>query len=53
MRDVSNKWGSDDMTETDDSEYEDPDERANHLYVESYNFDLSEGMTPETYTPPL
>ena len=47
------EWGSDDMTETDDSEYEDPDERANHLYVESYNYDLSEGMTPETYTPPL
>ena len=47
------EWGSDDMTETDDSEYEDPDERANRLYVESYNYDLSEGMTPETYTPPL
>ena len=43
------EWGSDDMTETDDSEYEDPDERANRLYVESYNYDL---MTPETYTPP-
>ena len=27
-------WGSDDMTETDDSEWEDPDERANRLYVE-------------------
>ena len=25
------EWGSDDMTETDDSEYEDPDERANCL----------------------
>ena len=47
------EWGSDDMTETDDSEYEDPDERANRLYVESYNYDLSEGMTPEIYTPPL
>ena len=47
------EWGSDDMTETDDSEYENPDERANRLYVESYNYDLSEGMTPETYTPPL
>ena len=23
------------------------------MYVESYNYDLSEGMTPETYTPPL
>ena len=47
------EWGSDDMTETDDSEYEDPDESANRLYVESFNYDLSEGMTPEIYTPPL
>ena len=47
------EWGSDDMTETDDSEYEDPVDRANRLYVESYNYDLSEGMTPKTYTPPL
>ena len=28
-------------------------DRANRLYVESYNYDLSEGMTPMTYTPPL
>ena len=47
------EWGSDDMTETDDSEYEGPMDRANWLYVESYNYDLSEGMTPMTYTPPL
>ena len=47
------EWGSDDMTETDDSEWEDPDESEKRLYVESYNYDLSEGMTPETYTPPL
>ena len=47
------EWSSDDMTETDDSEYEEPVDRANRLYVESYNYDLSEGMTPETYTPPL
>ena len=47
------EWGSEDMTETDDSEYEDPDDRANRLYVESCNYDLSEGMTPMTYTPPL
>ena len=46
-------WGSEDMTETDDSEYEDPIDRANRLYVESCNYDLSEGMTPMTYTPPL
>ena len=47
------EWGSEDMTETDDSEYEDPDDRTNRLYVESCNYDLSEGMTPKTYTPPL
>ena len=47
------EWGSDDMTETDDSEWEDPDDRANRLYVESYIYDLFEGMTPLTYTPPL
>ena len=47
------EWGSDDMTETDDSEYEGSMDRANRLYVESYNYDLSEGMTPMTYTPPL
>ena len=46
-------WGSVDMTETDDSEYEDPDDRANRLYEESCNYDLSAGMTPKTDTPPL
>ena len=44
---------SEDMTETDDSEYEGSINRANRLYVESYNYDLSEGMTPKTYNPPL
>ena len=47
------EWGSDDMTETDDSEYEDSDERAIRLNVENDNYDLPEGMTPEIYTPPL
>ena len=47
------EWGSEDMTETDDSEYEDPVDRDNRLYVESCNCDLSEGMTPRTYIPPL
>ena len=47
------EWGSDDMTETDDSEYEGSIDRANRLYVESYNYDLSEGMAPKTYNPPL
>ena len=46
------EWDSDDMTDTDDSEWEDPDERENRLYVERYNFDLIEGMTLLTYTPP-
>ena len=47
------EWGSNDMTETDDSEYEGSIDRANRLYVESYNYDLSEGMTPKTYNPSL
>ena len=47
------EWGSEDMTETDDSEYEGSIDRANRLDVESYNYDLSEGMTPRTYNPPL
>ena len=46
------EWGSEDMIETDDSEYEDPDDRANRLYEESCNYDLSKGMTPMTDTPP-
>ena len=47
------KWGSDDMTETDDSEYDDPMDRTNRLYAENYNYELSKGMTPMTYNPPL
>ena len=35
-----------------DSEWEDPDERVNRLWVEQYNYDLIEGMTLMTYTPP-
>ena len=46
------EWGSEEMTDTDDSEREDPDERENRLNVERYNLDLFEGMTPLTYTPP-
>ena len=46
------EWGSEDVTETDDSEYEGSIDRAYRLSVESYNYDLSEGMTPMTYTPP-
>ena len=42
-----------DDSEYDGSEYDDPDYRANRLYEESCNYDLSEGMTPRTDTPPL
>ena len=52
MRGVSNIWNGA-LTETDDSEYEDPDERAIRLDVENDNYDLPEGMTPEIYTPPI
>ena len=46
------KWDSDDMTDLEDSEWEDPEERENRLWVERYNYDLIEGMTLMTYTPP-
>ena len=46
------EWGSEDMTDTDDSEWEDPNEMEKCLHVERYNFDLLEGMTHLTYTPP-
>ena len=46
------EWDSDDMTDSEDSEWDDPDERANRLWVEQYNYDLIEGMTLMTYTPP-
>ena len=45
------EWGSDDMTETDDSDYDDPMDQANRLYVENYNYDLSEGMAPYDVYP--
>ena len=45
--------GSEDMTETHDSEWEDPVDRDNRSYVMSNNYNLSEGMAPRTYTPPL
>ena len=46
------EWDSDDMTDSEDSEWEDPVERENRLWVEQYNYDLIEGMTLMTYTPP-
>ena len=46
------EWGSEDMTETDDSEYEDPMDRINRLYVEDYYYDLfDEIYTPHTEGP--
>ena len=46
------EWDSDDMTDSENSECEDPEERENLLWVEQYNYDLIEGMTLMTYTPP-
>ena len=46
------EWGSEDMTETDDSDYEGSVEWTFRLYAENYNYDLSEGMTPRTCAPP-
>ena len=45
------EWDSDDMTDSEYSEWEDPEERENRLWVEQYNYDLIEGMTLMTYTP--
>ena len=46
------EWDSDGMIDLEDSEWEDPDERENRWWVERYNYDLIEGMTLMTYTPP-
>ena len=46
------EWGSEDMTETDDSDYEGSVEWTYRLYAENYNYDLPEGMTPRTCDPP-
>ena len=46
------EWDYDDMTDSEDSEWEDPDERENRLWGEQYNYDLIEGMALMTYTPP-
>ena len=45
--------GSEDMTETDESEWEDTAVRDNRSYEMNNNYNYSEGMTPRTYTPPL
>ena len=46
------EWNHDDLSDSEDSEWEDPGQRSIRLMVERYNFDLFEGMTPMTYTPP-
>ena len=46
------EWNYDDLSDSEDSEWEDPGERSICLSVELYNLDLFEGMTPMTYTPP-
>ena len=33
------EWDLDDMTYSEDSEWEDPEERENRLWVERYNYD--------------
>ena len=45
--------GSEDMTETDHSEWEDTTDRDNRSYVRYNTYNLSEGMAPRTYTPPI
>ena len=44
--------GSQDMMETDESEWEDTAGRDNRSYGMSNNYNYSEGMAPRTYTPP-
>ena len=46
------EWNYDDLNDSEDSEWEDPGQKSIRLMVERYNFDLFEGMTPMTYTPP-
>ena len=46
------EWNYDDLSDSEDSEWEDPGQRSIRLTVERYNFDLFEGMTPMTCTPP-
>ena len=46
------EWNYDDLSDSEDSEWEDPGQRSIRLSVERYNLDLFEGMTPMTYTPP-
>ena len=40
-----------DLSDSEDSEWEDSENRAVREYVESYNFDLLDGRTPMVYVP--
>ena len=46
------EWNYDYLSDSEDSEWEDPGQRSIRLSVEHYNLDLFEGMTLMTYTPP-
>ena len=46
------EWDYDDLSDSEDSDWEDPGQRSIRESVERYNLDLFEGMTPMTYTPP-
>ena len=46
------EWNYDDLSDSEDSEWEYPGQRSIRESVERYNLDLFEGMTPMTYTPP-
>ena len=39
------EWDSDDLIDSEDSDWEDPGERSIRLSVELYNLDLFEGLT--------
>ena len=45
------EWNYDDLSDSEDSEWEDPGQRSIRLSVELYNLDLFEGMTPHDIHP--
>ena len=45
------EWNYDDLSDSEDSEWEDPGQRSIRLSVERYNLDLFDGMTPITPPP--
>ena len=46
------EWNYDDLSDSEDSGWEDPGQRSIRLSVKHYNLDLFDGLTPMTYTPP-